>query len=460
MVSRRSLDDGRTWKAPEAVAPRARLLRMAPNVAASGKQAGHRAAVGTAGRLPAQHLRHAPALGPRRGVGADACTRPRHLHRAPGARARSTPSPTWPACAWATRRSSRVRPGHCGSGRVPCAPASPSSCRMTAIRSPKPSTPAPTASTATASSPASSGSARRDCSQGPSASPTRTRSAWCVTPSWRRPSRSSATPGSAWALPVVGETWDGWLNDIDGQHVRAEHLDAALDGARGGAGGRGQRGRRHGHDLPSLQGRHRDGLASAGRCRRRLHRRGAGAGQLRSARAARHRRRAGRSRDRPRRGALRPRGRSRRRRAMPTRVRSSSSLPPTRRCCRTSASAWRSGPGWAWRAPAARGSTRAAISSSPSPPATAGWWPRTPAWRRPFAREVRTLDDAWISALFWAAIEADRGGHRQCPGGRRDDGGPGWARRPSPAARPARRGLAAPPELSRPRVLMGAPGAG
>jgi hypothetical protein len=38
-----------------------------------------------------------------------------------------------------------------------------------------------------------------------------------------------------WALPVVGETWDGWLNDIEGQHVRAEHLFAALDGAVGGA---------------------------------------------------------------------------------------------------------------------------------------------------------------------------------------------------------------------------------
>ncbi len=34
-------------------------------------------------------------------------------------------------------------------------------------------------------------------------------------------SRSAATAESAWSLPVVGETWDGWLNDIDGQHVRA-----------------------------------------------------------------------------------------------------------------------------------------------------------------------------------------------------------------------------------------------
>jgi D-aminopeptidase len=39
-------------------------------------------------------------------------------------------------------------------------------------------------------------------------------------------------PGAArWSLPVVGETWDGLLNDIDGQHVRAEHVEAALEGA-------------------------------------------------------------------------------------------------------------------------------------------------------------------------------------------------------------------------------------
>jgi len=46
--------------------------------------------------------------------------------------------------------------------------------------------------------------------------------------------RSAAHPESAWTLPVVGETWDGWLNDIDGQHVRAEHLFAALDAALDG----------------------------------------------------------------------------------------------------------------------------------------------------------------------------------------------------------------------------------
>jgi D-aminopeptidase len=38
----------------------------------------------------------------------------------------------------------------------------------------------------------------------------------------------------SWSLPVVGETWDGVLNDINGFHVRPEHLDAALGAATGG----------------------------------------------------------------------------------------------------------------------------------------------------------------------------------------------------------------------------------
>jgi D-aminopeptidase len=38
----------------------------------------------------------------------------------------------------------------------------------------------------------------------------------------------------AWSLPVVGETWDGVLNDINGMHVRREHVFAALDGAQAG----------------------------------------------------------------------------------------------------------------------------------------------------------------------------------------------------------------------------------
>jgi len=38
----------------------------------------------------------------------------------------------------------------------------------------------------------------------------------------------------AWALPVVAETWDGTLNDVDGFHVTAEHAKAAYRAATGG----------------------------------------------------------------------------------------------------------------------------------------------------------------------------------------------------------------------------------
>jgi len=37
-----------------------------------------------------------------------------------------------------------------------------------------------------------------------------------------------------WWLPVVAETYDGGLNDINGFHVKPEHVLAALDGAAGG----------------------------------------------------------------------------------------------------------------------------------------------------------------------------------------------------------------------------------
>ena len=37
-----------------------------------------------------------------------------------------------------------------------------------------------------------------------------------------------------WLLPVVGETWDGYLNDINGGHVRPEHAAEALDAAKAG----------------------------------------------------------------------------------------------------------------------------------------------------------------------------------------------------------------------------------
>ena len=38
-----------------------------------------------------------------------------------------------------------------------------------------------------------------------------------------------------WSLPVVAETWDGFLNDINGFHVRDEHVAAAIESASEGA---------------------------------------------------------------------------------------------------------------------------------------------------------------------------------------------------------------------------------
>lgn len=42
-----------------------------------------------------------------------------------------------------------------------------------------------------------------------------------------------------WSLPVVGETWDGVLNDINGMHVSAQHCQSALAAASGGPVGEG-----------------------------------------------------------------------------------------------------------------------------------------------------------------------------------------------------------------------------
>ena len=38
----------------------------------------------------------------------------------------------------------------------------------------------------------------------------------------------------SFGLPVVAETWDGYLNDINGLHVKREHVLEALDSAKGG----------------------------------------------------------------------------------------------------------------------------------------------------------------------------------------------------------------------------------
>jgi L-aminopeptidase/D-esterase-like protein len=51
---------------------------------------------------------------------------------------------------------------------------------------------------------------------------------------WRVARGPPDATDSWWSLPVVAETWDGWLNDINGFHVKPEHVFRALDGARSG----------------------------------------------------------------------------------------------------------------------------------------------------------------------------------------------------------------------------------
>jgi D-aminopeptidase len=52
---------------------------------------------------------------------------------------------------------------------------------------------------------------------------------------WRVKHGAADKTGYWWSLPVVAETWDGWLNDINGFHVKPEHVQHALDTAHGGA---------------------------------------------------------------------------------------------------------------------------------------------------------------------------------------------------------------------------------
>ncbi len=52
---------------------------------------------------------------------------------------------------------------------------------------------------------------------------------------WRLAHGGPDAEGFAWSLPVVAETWDGWLNDVDGFHVKPEHVARAIETAHGGA---------------------------------------------------------------------------------------------------------------------------------------------------------------------------------------------------------------------------------
>ncbi|HEX5764548.1 MAG TPA: P1 family peptidase [Woeseiaceae bacterium] len=51
---------------------------------------------------------------------------------------------------------------------------------------------------------------------------------------WRIEQGAADATGYWWSLPVVAETWDGHLNDINGMHVKAEHAHAALESASRG----------------------------------------------------------------------------------------------------------------------------------------------------------------------------------------------------------------------------------
>jgi D-aminopeptidase len=55
-----------------------------------------------------------------------------------------------------------------------------------------------------------------------------------ATIAWRIRQGEPDATGYWWALPVVAETWDGYLNDINGFHVKSQHVEAALDGATTG----------------------------------------------------------------------------------------------------------------------------------------------------------------------------------------------------------------------------------
>jgi D-aminopeptidase len=50
----------------------------------------------------------------------------------------------------------------------------------------------------------------------------------------RWPPKGNDYSWTGWSLPVVAETWDGELNDIYGGHVKAAHLDQAIEAAQAG----------------------------------------------------------------------------------------------------------------------------------------------------------------------------------------------------------------------------------
>lgn len=174
-----------------------------------------------------------------------------------------------------------------------------------------------------------------------------------------------------WNMPVVMETFDGLLNDINGFHVKAEHVREAQQAAQGGLPQEGAVGGGSGMICHEFKG-------GSGTASRRLPA-DQGGWTVGAIVQANHGKResllvggypVGRHL-----GHL-PR-RSRRSCRIPAWAPSWWRWRPTRRCCRTSARGWRSAPASASPAPAAAPRIRAAISLSPSPPATTACRPPT-----------------------------------------------------------------------------------
>jgi D-aminopeptidase len=197
-------------------------------------------------------------------------------------------------------------------------------------------------------------------------------------------------PNQAWSLPVVAETWDGSLNDINGFHVKREHVFAAIERGRRRAGARGERRRRHRDGLLPVQVRHRHGVprspprGTPWACSSRRtwgSVRICGSPGCRSARTSRCRRAAGKTTTR------RP-------------ARSSSSSPPTRRSCRTSSNGSRDAPRSAWQgtgATAGNGSGDIFLAFSTA---------NQRASLSPDVAHVEMLSNNRISALFAATVQA------------------------------------------------------
>ena len=248
--------------------------------------------------------------------------------------------------------------------------------------------------------------------------------------------RSAATSESAWSLPVVGETWDGWLNDVDGQHVRAEHLDSALAAARGGAVAEGNVGGGTGMICHRFKG----GIGSASRQLPQAE----GGFMVGALVQANYGRRERLAID----GV--PVGREIGLDEVPSDREDAAADPSDadagsiivvlatdapllpHQCERL---AQRAGLGVARTGGAGEHSSGDLFVAFAT--GNRGLVAQDRAAGRPFTREVRALDDAWISPLFWAAIESTEEAIVNALVAAETMAGPGWPRRaPSPARSP------------------------